>query len=105
MAVLPPINLWDGDKLEILRRIDRYRQWRSLDEKRYCIVCGNIITGRELQVVGGTRETGPLRLICPTKQCHSIPMDWVLPPAEVLANKVAAMRDDRSYEAGPDYAG
>jgi len=36
-------------------------------------------------VVGGTRGTGPLRLVCPTRGCHSIPMDWVIPTDEVLA--------------------
>lgn len=90
MTFLPPIRLWDGDKLEILRQLDRHRQWRSLDEKRYCIACGNIVTGREIQIVGGTRETGPLRAICPTNNCHSIPMDWVLPPDEILVRMAAS---------------
>jgi hypothetical protein len=81
-----PINLSDEDKLEALRRLDQFRPWRSLDEKRYCLVCGKIITGKQIQVTGGTRGNGPLRLSCPTERCHSIPMDWVLPTDEVLAN-------------------
>ena len=36
-------------------------------------------------IVGGTRGTGPLRLICPTERCHAIPMDWVIPNDQVLA--------------------
>ena len=86
MALLFPIDLSAADKLQVLQRLDRFRKWTSLDEQRYCLVCGRIITGREIHVVGGTRGTGPLRLVCPTRSCHSIPMDWVLPTDQVLAN-------------------
>jgi hypothetical protein len=86
MPLLAPIPLADADKLEILRHLDRYRTWRSLDEKRYCLACGRVIQGYDVLVVGGTRGTGPLRVICPTVGCHSIPMDWVIPTDEVLAN-------------------
>lgn len=82
--LLPPIELTTTEKLDILRRLDRYRKWRSLEDKRYCLACGQIIKGHDIQVVGGTRGTGPLRLVCPTQQCHSIPMDWVIPTDEVL---------------------
>jgi hypothetical protein len=81
-----PVNLSEAEKLEALRRLDQFRPWHSLDEKRYCLVCDKIITGRQIQVAGGTRGNGPLRLNCPTERCHSIPMDWVLPTDEVMAN-------------------
>jgi hypothetical protein len=89
-----PINLSDEDKLEALRRLDQFRPWRSLDEKRYCLVCGKIITGKQIQVTGGTRGNGPLRLSCPTERCHSIPMDWVLPTDEILANADMTTAED-----------
>jgi len=84
--------LSDEEKLEVLRRLDQFRQWHSLEEKRYCLVCGNLISGRQIQVAGGTRGNGPLRLNCPTERCNSIPMDWVLPTDEILAKveKMAA---------------
>jgi len=85
VALSPPITLSDADKLDALRRLDQFRQWRSLDERRYCLVCGKIITGGQIQVAGGTRENGPLRLSCPTERCNSMPMDWVLPTDEILA--------------------
>jgi hypothetical protein len=90
--------LSDVDKLDALRRLDQFRQWRSLDEKRYCLVCGKIITGRQIQVAGGTRGNGPLRLSCPTERCNSIPMDWVLPTDEILA-KVEMMAAEESRKA------
>jgi hypothetical protein len=80
-----PIDLSSAEKHDVLRRLDRYRKWHSLDEKRYCLACGQVIDGHEIQVVGGTRGTGPLRLICPTRGCHSIPMDWVILTDQVLA--------------------
>jgi hypothetical protein len=93
MALLPPIELTNSEKLEILQRLDRYRKWHSLDEKRYCLACGRIINGQDIQVVGGTRGTGPLRLICPTLRCHAIPMDWVIPTDKVLA-RMSMLEDE-----------
>jgi len=90
MGLISPIDLSDEEKLETLGRLDQFRQWPSLDEKRYCLVCGKIISGKQLQVIGGMRGTGPLRIICPTPGCPSIPMDWVLPTDEVLAQISAA---------------
>ena len=85
VALSTTIKLSDEEKLDVLRRLDQFRQWHSLEEKRYCLVCGTIISGRKIQVTGGTRGNGPLRLSCPTERCNSIPMDWVLPTDEVLA--------------------
>jgi hypothetical protein len=86
MELISPAHVSDEEKLKILRRLDQFRHWESLDDKRYCLVCGKIITGHQIRLLGGTRGNGPLRVICPTERCHSIPMDWVLPTAEVLAN-------------------
>jgi hypothetical protein len=78
----------------MLQRLDRYRKWHSLEDKRYCLACGRIIEGREVLIVGGTRGTGPLRMVCPTKGCHSIAMDWVIPTEQVLER--VAMQDHES---------
>ena len=83
--ICPSISLPDAEKLNVLRRLDRFRQWHSLDDKRYCLVCGKIITGHQIQVAAGTRGNGALRLSCPSDRCNSIPMDWMLPTDEVLA--------------------
>lgn len=100
MTLAPPVTS-DPEKLDVLRRLDQFRQWRSLDDKRYCLVCGKIITGRQIQVAGGTRGNGALQVSCPTERCNSIPMDWVLPTDEIIARfelmaseerKVAALR-------------
>ncbi|HEX4697693.1 MAG TPA: hypothetical protein VH254_08475 [Candidatus Udaeobacter sp.] len=84
MAVSPAIKLSDTEKLDALRQLDQFRQWRSLDDRRYCLVCGNIIIGRQIRVWTGTRGVS-LRVNCPTDGCNSIPMDWVLPTDAILA--------------------
>ena len=90
-----PIELSGAEKLEILQRLDRFRKWQSLGDQRYCLTCGEVIDGHSILVVGGARGTGPLRLICPTNCCHSIPMDWVIPNDEVLA-RVSEFREQQS---------
>ena len=96
-------RLADDEKLEVLRRLDQFRQWHSLDDKRYCLVCGILITGRQIQASGGTRGNGPLRLSCPTERCNSIPMDWVLPTEEILA-KVEKLAAEELKAAEPEVA-
>jgi hypothetical protein len=101
MALRSPINLSDEDKLEILQRLDQLRWWHSLDEKRYCLVCGKIIIGQEIQVSGGINDNGPFRVNCPTEHCNSLPMDWVRPTDEVLIkfSKLGG-RGRREYKGG-----
>ena len=94
------VRLSDNEQLEALRRLDQFRAWHSLDEKRYCLVCGTIISGRRIHVAGGTRGNGPLRLSCPTERCNSIPMDWVLPTDEILA-KIEKMATEERKAAVP----
>ena len=94
MALVSSIKLSGQEKLAILQRLDQFRQWHSLDEKRYCLVCGKIITGREIQVIGGTLGNGPLRIICPTEDCNAMPMEWVRPTDEVLI-KIAMVEAER----------
>jgi hypothetical protein len=81
----PSISLPDAEKLNTLRRLDQLRQWHSLDDKRYCLVCGKIITGHQIQVAGGTRGNRALRVSCPSDGCNSIPIDWIHPTNEILA--------------------
>jgi hypothetical protein len=99
VALSTAIKLSDQKKLEALRRLDQFRQWHSLDQKRYCLVCSKLISGRQIQVAGGTRGNGPLRLSCPTERCNSIPMDWVLPTDEILARVEKMAAEERTSSA------
>lgn len=99
MTFSTPTGLADDEKLELLRRLDQFRRWQSLDEKRYCLVCGELISGRQIQVAGGIRGTDPLRLSCPSDECNSIPMDWVLPTSEILAKLEKLAEEERKASA------
>jgi hypothetical protein len=99
VALTTAVTSSDNEQLEALRQLDQFRQWHSLDEKRYCLVCGELVTGRQIQVTGGTHGDGPLRLHCPTAGCNSIPMDWVLPTDEILARVEKLAEDERKASA------
>jgi hypothetical protein len=96
MTLVALIDLSDEEKLDVLRRLDQFRQWHFLDEKRYCLVCGEMITGREILVIGDTRGNAQLRLSCPTEYCNATPIEWVCPTEEVLI-KIAMMEAERRW--------
>src|ERR1051325_4568840 len=85
VELYPSIGFPGAEKLNVLRQLDQFRQWHSLDDKRYCLICRKIITGQQIQVGRGPRGNRALRLSCPSDRCNSIPMDWVIPTDEVLA--------------------
>jgi hypothetical protein len=66
-------------KLKLLQRLDSFRAWRSLDQKRLCLGCGKIISGAQIKVSRGLRGLGLLRLRCPSEDCTAGPMEWVEP--------------------------
>src|SRR3984893_4485005 len=58
MGLLSQVKLSDEEKLATLQRLDQFREWRSLDEQRYYLSYGALITARQIQVVGGSRVDG-----------------------------------------------
>jgi hypothetical protein len=78
---LPP-----NDKLDVLRYLDEFHYWHSLDDERLCKRCGRTITGRRILVIELQGTRGKLRLQCPSAGCVSTPGDWA------YANPVQAAR-------------
>jgi hypothetical protein len=74
-----PIRLNAEDKLAALRRLDKGRAWKSLDDQLYCTICKKVISGRQIEVAGGTNGLRALRLKCSTAGCFSTPADWLVP--------------------------
>jgi hypothetical protein len=72
-----PTKVDGNDKLQWLRRFAAARSWEFLDEQRYCRCCGKTFSGRQIQLVGGSRPFGPLRAVCPTRRCPATPDDWI----------------------------
>jgi hypothetical protein len=96
MTLVSTVKLSDQEKLEILRRLDQFREWDSLDERRYCLVCGEIITGREINVIRATRANASLRITCPTENCNAMPMEWVQTTDDVLI-RIAMVEFERHW--------
>jgi hypothetical protein len=67
------------DKLAALRRLDKSRAWNSLDDQLYCTICKTVISGRQIDVVGGANGLRAMRLKCSTPGCFSTSADWTLP--------------------------
>jgi len=55
------------------------------------LVCGKTITGRQIEVSGGSRGRGPFHAQCPTEGCTSIPIDWILPDQAVRTTSVTEL--------------
>ena len=72
-----PLQLAPEDKLDLLRYLDEFHYWHSLDDERRCKRCSRIITGRQILVIERQGTRGKLHLQCPTVACISTPSDWV----------------------------
>ena len=96
MTLAALIGLCDKEKLHVLQQLDQFREWHSLDDKRYCLVCGEIITGREIRVIRDVLGKESQRLACPTKDCDAVPMEWVQPTDDVLI-KIAMIELECSH--------
>ena len=61
------------DRLDLLREKDLRRKWYSLDDKRVCVLCDRVITGRQVEI---RRRRGCATLHCPTEGCEGTPNEW-----------------------------
>ncbi len=81
-------SLSPEEKLETLRELDIFHHWDSIDERRLCRRCGQIISGREIKVSDSRHNPRGVRLECPTEGCPSVPFEWLmLEPATEIASQ------------------
>jgi hypothetical protein len=66
------------EKLKLLNQLDRWREWRSLEDQRLCLGCGRLFDGHEVETTTNEGDSA-VELHCPTRSCQSIPLDWILP--------------------------
>jgi hypothetical protein len=71
------MTLSPEDKLDVLRYLDEFHFWHSVDDKRFCKRCGRLLTGRQILVMQFQGRRGRMRLQCPTLGCVSTPSEWV----------------------------
>ena len=67
-------SLLPEEKLAVLRATDSRRKWVSLDDQRVCVLCGRVITGRQIEVTPALNRTYSVH--CPTPDCAALPSDW-----------------------------
>ncbi|MBA3385468.1 MAG: hypothetical protein H0T95_02395 [Chthoniobacterales bacterium] len=77
------------ERLAALRKGDSHHTWRSLDDRRLCILCDRDLTGRQIEV--SITGRGQVRLHCPTDGCPGTPDEWVTPANALVSRK--AWRD------------
>jgi hypothetical protein len=70
-------SLSSEDRLSIVQKADRDRKWNSLDDHRVCILCNQVISGREIRI--RVDPQGRYELHCPTDGCAATVKDWVYP--------------------------
>ena len=63
------------ERFQILRRTDGERRWYTVDDKRLCLICERIISGREIRISGGPEK---FSLGCPTDGCPGTYSHWLL---------------------------
>lgn len=64
-------------KLQLLQACDQWRNWDSLNDKRYCIMCEHTFSGREVRIT--LDGHGDPVAHCPTPDCSATPREWLYP--------------------------
>ncbi len=98
MSASTPLRLPPEDKLDVLRYLDEFHYWHSLDDERICKRCGHTITGGQILVIELQGTRGKLQLKCPTAGCVATPGDWT------YANPVQAAKRLSESRAGIEKA-
>jgi hypothetical protein len=93
-----PLRLSPVDKLDLLRYLDEFRFWHSLDDQRRCARCHQTITGRQVLVYECVGTRGKMRLQCPTAGCMGAASEWVY-ANPVLAASFKSPTSARKFEA------
>src|SRR5256885_14708433 len=71
------------DRLEVLRTLDHFHDWRSLDDERVCKMCGRTFSGHEVEIVP---EGDGFKLSCPTRNCQSEVHQWIYPDRSLVSD-------------------
>lgn len=71
----------DLNKLHVLREHDGARNWRSLDDQRVCVLCGNEFRGRDIHI---QTDHGQVSCHCPTSGCKGQIRHFVFPGNPLL---------------------
>lgn len=82
------VHLKLDDRLSVLRAEDRFRNWRSLEDERLCIICKRKFNGRQVEIRRGSN--GKYELHCPTEGCNSRAHLWISSVTPLVSHVVGA---------------
>jgi hypothetical protein len=96
------VHLDLDDRLSVLRAEDRFRDWRSLDDERFCIICKRKFNGRQVEIhrIGNRKY----ELRCPTEGCNSRTHLWIYSIRLRVAHVIESewwRAADKTQECGP----
>ena len=88
------------EKLAVLQEADTLRKWHSLDDRRVCVLCDRVVTGRMIDV--WQDSPGSYRMHCPTPGCPATPRDWFYHgPSSARPKVIKSERPILAYGASP----
>src|SRR6476646_364740 len=70
-------------RLALLQRLDPFRQWRTVDDRRICVACDSEFSGRDVRI-----NRSNLSLQCPTRGCRGTPRQWAYPGNPLISETV-----------------
>lgn len=95
-------NYSTQERLRILRLSDHERRWYSVDDKRLCLICERIISGRQIEISGGPKEYA---LACPTPDCPGTFSHWFLYRPSDIRPQMSSIEGTGEIDFLSDFAG
>ena len=86
----------------ILQQKDLRRRWRSLDDKRICVLCHRLITGRDIRIT--ENGDGEHDVHCPTESCAATPADWLYYGSALAPSRPAAQETPQRVEVDLNFS-
>jgi hypothetical protein len=83
------------ERLAILKAADSARKWYSLDDKRVCVICDRVFTGRQIDIQSDRK--GRYFLACPTPACPSNISHWFLCEVSPAQYREASNGEQREF--------
>ena len=83
------------ERLAILKAADSARKWYSLDDKRVCVICDRVFTGRQIDIQSDRK--GRYFLACPTPACPSNINQWFLCEVSRARYREASNGEQRDF--------
>ena len=83
------------ERLAILKAADSARKWYSLDDKRVCVICDRVFTGRQIDIQSDRK--GRYFLACPTPTCPSNISHWFLCEVSPARYRESVDREQPEY--------